>query len=62
MNFSIIETEFTWYVDHQWADCTTPGDSVDDDDDDDGAVGGIRIGRGSQSTLRKSAPVPLFPP
>jgi hypothetical protein len=36
---------------------------IDDDDDDEcGAVGGMRIGRGSRSTRRKSAPVPLCPP
>jgi hypothetical protein len=26
---------------------------IDDDDDDDGAVGGLRIGRGNESTRRK---------
>jgi hypothetical protein len=31
-------------------------------DDDYGAVGGMRIGRGNRSTLRKPAPVPLCPP
>jgi hypothetical protein len=31
-------------------------------DDDYGAVGGMRIGRGNQSTRRKPAPVPLCPP
>jgi hypothetical protein len=30
--------------------------------DDYGAVGGMRIGRGSRSTRRKPAPVPLCPP
>jgi hypothetical protein len=33
---------------------------VDDDDDDDcGLIDGVRIGRGSRSTRRKPAPVPL---
>jgi hypothetical protein len=30
--------------------------------DECGTVGGMRTGRGNQSTRRKSAPVPLFPP
>jgi hypothetical protein len=30
-----------------------------DDDDECGAVGGMRIGRGNLSTLRKLATVPL---
>jgi hypothetical protein len=30
--------------------------------DDYGAVGGVKIGRGNQSTRRKYAPVPLRPP
>jgi hypothetical protein len=30
--------------------------------DDCGAIGGIRIDRGNQSTQRKPAPVPLCPP
>jgi hypothetical protein len=33
-----------------------------DDDDECGAVGGIIIGRGNRSTLKKSAPTPLCPP
>jgi hypothetical protein len=37
-------------------------DDDDDDDDECGAVGGVRIGRGNQSTRRKPAPVPLCPP
>jgi hypothetical protein len=32
------------------------------DDDDCGAVGGMKIGRGNQSTRGKPAPVPLSPP
>jgi hypothetical protein len=32
------------------------------DEDDCGAIGGIKIGRGKQSTRRKPAPVPLCPP
>jgi hypothetical protein len=32
------------------------------DDDECGAVGGMRIGRGSRSTRRKPAPVPFCPP
>jgi hypothetical protein len=32
------------------------------DDDERGAVGGMRIGRGNQSTRRKPAPMPLCPP
>jgi hypothetical protein len=32
------------------------------DEGDCGAVGGMKIGRGNQSTLRKPAPVPLCPP
>jgi hypothetical protein len=37
---------------------------IDDDDDDDecGAFGGMRIGRGNQSTQRKLTPVPFRPP
>jgi hypothetical protein len=31
-------------------------------DDDCGAIGGMRIGRGSRSTRRKPAPMPLCPP
>jgi hypothetical protein len=30
-------------------------------DDESGAVGGMRIGRGSRSTRRKPAPIPLWP-
>jgi hypothetical protein len=37
-------------------------DDDDDDDDECGAVGGMRIVRGDQSTQRKPAPVPLCPP
>jgi hypothetical protein len=33
-----------------------------DDGDECGAVGGMRIGRGNESTRRKPAPVPLCPP
>jgi hypothetical protein len=29
---------------------------------DDGEIGGMMIGRGNRSTLRKPAPVPLYPP
>jgi hypothetical protein len=39
--------------------------ALDDDDDDDDecrAVGGMRIGRGNRSTLRKPAQVLLCPP
>jgi hypothetical protein len=32
------------------------------DDDECGTAGGMRIGRGNQSTRRKPAPVPLYPP
>jgi hypothetical protein len=32
------------------------------DDDECGAFGGMRIGKGNRSTLRKPAPVPLRPP
>jgi hypothetical protein len=32
------------------------------DDDDCGAICGIKIGRETRSTLRKPAPVPLYPP
>jgi hypothetical protein len=32
------------------------------DEGDCGAIGGMRIGRGNQSTLRKPAPAPLCPP
>jgi hypothetical protein len=32
------------------------------DDGDCGAIGGMKIGRGTRSTRRKSAPVPLCPP
>jgi hypothetical protein len=31
-------------------------------DCDDGEIGGMKIGRGNRSTLRKPAPVPLYPP
>jgi hypothetical protein len=34
----------------------------DDTDDERGAVGGMRIGRGNRSTLRKHAPLPHCPP
>jgi hypothetical protein len=39
-------------------------DDDDDDDDDDecGAVGGMKIGKGNQSTRRNPAPLPLCPP
>jgi hypothetical protein len=32
------------------------------DEDDWGVIGGIKIGKGSRSTWRKPAPVPLYPP
>jgi hypothetical protein len=32
------------------------------DEDDCGAIGGMKIGRGNQSTRRKPAPAPLCPP
>jgi hypothetical protein len=35
---------------------------IDDDDDECGAIGGMRIGRGNQSSRRKLNPVPLCPP
>jgi hypothetical protein len=35
---------------------------VDDDDDECGEVSGMRIGRGNRSTLRKPAPMLLYPP
>jgi hypothetical protein len=47
-----------------WPIVTAANDDDDDDDDDDdesGAVGGIRC-KGSRSTPRKPAPVPLCPP
>jgi hypothetical protein len=31
-------------------------------DYDDGEIGGMKIGRGNRSTLRKPVPVPLCPP
>jgi hypothetical protein len=31
-------------------------------EDDCGAIGGMKIGRGNRSTLRKPAPAPLCPP
>jgi hypothetical protein len=31
-------------------------------DDDCGEIGGMKIGRGNQSTLRNPAPAPLCPP
>jgi hypothetical protein len=33
----------------------------DDDDDKRGAIGGMRIGMGKRSTLRKPAPAPFCP-
>jgi hypothetical protein len=48
------ETESTWYVGHYLARMI--------DDDECGAVGGMKIGRGSRSTRRKPALVPLCPP
>jgi hypothetical protein len=50
------ETESTWYVGHCWPIVPAP------DDRWYGAVGGMRIGTGNQSTRRKRAPVPLCPP
>jgi hypothetical protein len=42
------------------------GDDDEDDnnngDDEYGSVDGMRIDKGNQSTQRKPAPVPLFPP
>jgi hypothetical protein len=32
------------------------------DEDDCGAIGGMKIGKGSRSTRRKPAPAPLCPP
>jgi hypothetical protein len=32
------------------------------DDDECGAIGGMRIGMGNRSTVRKPDPVPLCPP
>jgi hypothetical protein len=43
--------------DTEWPTVPAPGDF-----DDDGEFGGMKIGRGAQSTRRKPAPAPLFPP
>jgi hypothetical protein len=42
--------------DTEWPIVPAPGDY------DDGEFGGIKIGRGNRSTLRKPAPAPLCPP
>jgi hypothetical protein len=40
----------------------TVGPTVPQIIDEYGAVGGMRFSRGNQSTQRKSAPMPLYPP
>jgi hypothetical protein len=42
-----------------WPIVLAPDENVDDNF---GAVGGMRIGRGSRSTRKKPTPVPLCPP
>jgi hypothetical protein len=37
-------------------------DDDEDDEDDCGAIGGMRIGWGNRSTMRKPHPVPICPP
>jgi hypothetical protein len=49
-------TGSTWHVGHQLAYCTCPGDY------ENGEFCGMMIGKGSRSTRRKSAVVPLCPP
>jgi hypothetical protein len=41
----------------EWPSVPAPGD-----DDDDGEFGGMKIGRGNQSTRRKPSPAPFCPP
>jgi hypothetical protein len=47
------ETESTWYASRYLVCCTIR---------EPGAVDGMRIAKGNQSTQRKPAPVPLYPP
>jgi hypothetical protein len=54
----VRDTVSTSYMGHYLAYCTSSGCH----DDERGAVGGMRIGRGNQSTQRKPAPVPFCPP
>jgi hypothetical protein len=49
------ETESTRYLGHTWSTVTAP-----DDDYECAAVGGVRIGRGNQSTRRKCSSMPFY--
>jgi hypothetical protein len=51
-----IQSGSTRYVGHLWPIVPAP------DDCKDGEFGGMKIGRGNQSTRRKTAPAPLCPP
>jgi hypothetical protein len=51
-----VQTGSTWYVGHFWPLVPGPGDC------EDGEFGGIETGRGNQSTRRKPAPTPIYPP
>jgi hypothetical protein len=55
------ETESTCYVGHYSAYSISPSDD-DDDDDECAAIGGIRTGRRTLSSLRNPTPAPLCPP
>jgi hypothetical protein len=51
-----VHTDSTRHVGYYWPIVPAPGDC------DDGEFGGMKIGRGNQSTRRKPAPAPLCPP
>jgi hypothetical protein len=50
-----VQTGATWQVGHFWPIVPAPVDC------EDGELGGIKIGRGNQSTQRKPAPASLCP-
>jgi hypothetical protein len=51
-----LHTGSTRYVGHFWPIVPAPGDC------EDGESGGIKIGSGNRSTVRKPVPAPLCPP
>jgi hypothetical protein len=50
-----VQTGSTWHVGQFWPVLPAPGSC------EDGEFGGMKIGRGNQSSRRKPAPAPLCP-
>jgi hypothetical protein len=51
-----VQTGSTWHIGHFWPTVPSSGNC------EDGEFGGIKIGKGNWSTLRKPTTAPLCPP